>query len=288
MLRGRLGLDTARIPEGDRHGLIWLGRGNLTVESGTLRYVTAGDGELPAGDYAIPFQMVSCLMLQPGTTISHDALRLLARHGTGLVATGDGGVRLYASMPFGPDDSLLARRQAALWAEGEEGRVAIARRMYAWRLGEIFPDADIPVLRGMEGQRARETYRRISQQFGIAWRGRRYDRQDPDSADLPNQAVNHAATAVEAAAMVAVAVTGTIPQLGFIHEDSGLSFCLDIADLYRDSVTLPVAFAAARDAMAQGEKELERLVRRHARKAFRDTKLIAGMIDRIKSLLEEK
>ncbi|MDA8217739.1 MAG: type I-E CRISPR-associated endonuclease Cas1e [Dehalococcoidales bacterium] len=288
MLRGRLGLDTARIPESDRHGLMWLGRGNLTVEAGTLRFVTAGDGELPAGDYAIPFQMVSCLMLQPGTTVSHDALRLLARHGTGLVATGDGGVRLYASMPFGPDDSALARRQAALWAEGGEGRVDVARRMYAWRLGEIFPEADIAVLRGMEGHRARETYRRIAQQFGIDWKGRRYDRQDPGAADVPNQAVNHAATAVEAAAMVSVAVTGTIPQLGFIHEDSGLSFCLDIADLYRDSVTLPVAFAAARDAMAQGEKELERLVRHHARRVFKDAKLIQGMIDRIKSLLEEK
>lgn len=286
MLHGRLGLETARVPHADRHGLLWLGRGNLMVEAGTLRFVTAGDGDLPAGDYAVPFQMLSCVLLQPGTTVSHDALRLLARHGTGLVAVGEGGVRLYASMPFGPDDSALARRQAALWAQGSSGRVAVARKMYAWRLGEIFPDADIEVLRGMEGQRMKETYRRLAQQFGVTWKGRRYDRQNPGAADQPNQAINHAATAVEAAAMVAVSVVGALPQLGFIHEDSGLSFCLDIADLFRDSVTLPVAFAAVREAEREGADSLERCVRRHARQAFRQRKLIPEMIDKIKSLLE--
>ena len=34
MLKGRLGLETARIPQADRHGLLWLARGNLTVEDG--------------------------------------------------------------------------------------------------------------------------------------------------------------------------------------------------------------------------------------------------------------
>ena len=38
MLRGRLGLDTARIPHADRHGLLWLSRGALTVRDGTLRF----------------------------------------------------------------------------------------------------------------------------------------------------------------------------------------------------------------------------------------------------------
>ncbi|MES2143561.1 MAG: hypothetical protein V4516_04210, partial [Pseudomonadota bacterium] len=41
-------------------------------------FITAGMGEIPAGDYALPFQMVSCILLQPGATVSHDALRLLA------------------------------------------------------------------------------------------------------------------------------------------------------------------------------------------------------------------
>ena len=53
-------------------------------------------------------------------------------------------------------------------------------------------------------------------------------------------------SAVEAAAAIAVSATATLPQLGFIHEDPGQSFVLDIADLFRDSVTIPVAFCSAR------------------------------------------
>ena len=88
----------------------------------------------------------------------------------------------------------------------------------------------------------RALYQTIAQQYGVEWKGRRYDRANPDAADLPNQAINHAATAVEAAASVAVTGVGALPQLGFIHEDSGVAFVLDIADLYRGEVTLPVAF----------------------------------------------
>lgn len=85
MLKGRLGLETARVPHVDRLGLFWVDRGELYVENGTLRFRTAG-GVLPAGDYAVPFQMVSCILAGPGTSVTHDALRVLARHGTGFVA----------------------------------------------------------------------------------------------------------------------------------------------------------------------------------------------------------
>lgn len=283
MLKGRLGLETARIPHGDRHGLLWLGRGNLVVDAGTLRFITAGDGDLEAGDYAIPFQTVSCVALQPGATVSHDALRLCARHGTGVVVTGVEGVRLYASMPFGPDDSARARMQVTHWSDPNL-RTLVARRMYAWRLGEVVPDADIAVLRGIEGSRMKVVYRRLAESFGMTWRGRRYDRAAPDQADHANQAINHAATAVYALALVAVAVTGTIPQLGFIHEDSGHAFALDVADLFRDSVTLPAAFEAAKS-FHPGET-LERAVRRHAGRVFRRDRVVETMIDRIKELFD--
>ncbi|MFH6787052.1 MULTISPECIES: hypothetical protein [Methylobacterium] len=45
MLLGRLGLDTARVPHGDRHGLLWLDRGRLEVEDGCLRFVTRAGPE---------------------------------------------------------------------------------------------------------------------------------------------------------------------------------------------------------------------------------------------------
>lgn len=285
MLKGRLGLETARIPHADRHGLLWLARGNLYVEDGTLRFRTVGWAGLPAGDYAIPFQMVTAVLLEPGTSVSHDALRLLARHGTGLIVIGEEGTRFYASMPFGPDSSALARRQTQAWSDPAM-RLRVARRMYAWRFGEVLPDEDLNVLRGIEGARMRETYRRLAEQYGVPWGGRKYDRSRPETNTPVNQAINHAASAVEAAAMIAVAVTGVIPQLGFIHEDSGNSLTLDIADLFRTAITLPAAFAGVRECSSDIRLPLERTVRRKAGQLIRSKSVIPDMIDRIKELFD--
>lgn len=286
MLRGRLGLETARVPHGDRHGLLWLSFGNLTVDDGCLRFTAAGGHDLAAGDYQIPHQTLSLILLGPGTTISQDALRLCARHGAGVVAVGDGGVRMYSAPPLGPDQSQAARAQVRLWGDLNGGRMLVARKMYALRFGEMLPATDIEALRGIEGGRVKESYRRIAQQFGIPWQGRRYDRNNPEGADAPNQAINHAATAVEAAAMIAVAATGTIPALGFIHEDSGMSWILDIADLARADTTIPVAFAAVKAASAEPGIPLERHVRRCANTAFRKQALIPRFIDNIHHLLD--
>jgi CRISP-associated protein Cas1 len=291
MLKGRLGLETARIPHKDRNGLIWLARGALTVEDGTLRFVRPGAAEvndaLPTGDFAIPFQMVSMILLGPGSTVSHDALRLCARHGTALVAVGDDGVRAYTAPPLIPDQSGLARRQARVWADADGTRLDVARRMYAWRLGEILPHTDIASLRGIEGARVKQMYKLQADRFKVKWTGRRYDRANPLAADLPNQALNHAASAVEAAAAIAVSATATIPQLGFIHEDSGQSFVLDIADLFRDEFTVPVAFVAAAHVDKNPDENIERTTRKKAGVEMRKAQLIDKMIDRIKQLFDD-
>jgi CRISPR-associated protein Cas1 len=285
MLLGRLGLETARLPHADRHGLISLDRGHLTVEDGCLTFASAGGGSTPAGRYGIPHQSVSLILLGPGSMVSHDALRLLARHGVGLAAVGDDGVRFYTAVPLLPDFSHLARAQATFWADERRGRLMVARRMYALRLGEVLPHRDIAVLRGIEGARMKETYRIAAERAVIRWNGRRYDRQNPNATDQPNQALNHAASAVEGAAAIAVAATATIPQLGFIHEDSGQSFVLDVADMVRDTVTIPCAFKAAVIAGRKPAEPIERLTRRLTGERMRRDGVIPLLIDRIKTIL---
>ncbi|WP_085341136.1 type I-E CRISPR-associated endonuclease Cas1e [Aquidulcibacter paucihalophilus] len=285
MLSGRLGLETARIPHDLRHGLLYLDRGRLEVENGCLRFMCAGGGAMERGDWQIPHQAVTLILLGPGSSVTHDALRILARHNTGLAAVGEGGVRFYTAPPLLPDASARARQHARTWADPDR-RLHMARRMYAWRLGEVLPVRDIAALRGIEGARMKESYKLIAQQVGVKWRGRHYDRGNPTSTDAPNQALNHAASAIEGAAAIAVACTATIPQLGFIHEDSGQAFVLDIADLYRNEITIPVAFAAARDFEKQTTRTLESLTRRACADALRRRKTISSMIERIKAMFD--
>jgi CRISPR-associated protein Cas1 len=105
---------------------------------------------------------------------------------------------------------------------------------------------------------------------------------------MPNQAINHAASAVEGAAAIAVAATATIPQLGFIHEDSGQSFVLDIADLFRENVTVPQAFRAVALLKKRPQEGIERLTRRLLGETLRRDGIVAAMIDRIKGFFEDR
>ncbi len=283
MLKGRLGLETARIPHADRHGLIWLERGELCVIDGCLNFM-AGKDSLTPHILQVPHQAVSMILLGPGSSVTHDALRLLARHGTLMAAVGVDGVRTYTAPPLMPDRSDVARRQAELWGSPRR-RISVARHMYALRLGEILPHKDLDTLRGIEGARVKIIYRLMADKYGIEWNGRHYDRDNPDATDTPNQAINHAATAVQGAAAIAVQSLAAIPQLGFIHEDSGQAFVLDIADLYRDTVTLQIAFSVAKDVATGNDTSIDRLVRREASVVFRKQSVISSMIDKIKLVL---
>ena len=151
-----------------------------------------------------------------------------------------------------PDRSDVARRQAELWGNPRR-RISVARHMYALRLGEILPHRDLDTLRGIEGSRVKNFYKLMAEKHGIQWKGRIYDRANPNATDLPNQAINHAATAVQAAAAIAVQSLAALPPLGFIHEDS--------------------------------DDTIDRLVRREAAAVFRKQQVIGAMIDRIKQVL---
>lgn len=155
-----------------------------------------------------------------------------------------------------------------------------ARRMYALRLGEVLPHRDLNVLRGIEGARVKESYAIWAQRIGIDWQGRRYDRTAPMGADLPNQALNHAASAVEAAAAIAVCATSTI------HEDPGQSSVLDIADLYRDTITIACAFKAAKQVIDTPTENIERVTCRLTGGELAKRKIVPDMIERIKALIE--
>ena len=107
------------------------------------------------------------------------------------------------------------------------------------------------------------------------------------SADIPNQAINHASVAVTAAAVIAVTAVGAIPQLGFIHEHSGEAFALDIGDLFRDTVLLPAAFRSARAVIDDPTLNIERHTRRTTGELLRTERVISKMIDRIKALFDD-
>lgn len=280
MLKGRLGIDEARIPQKSRNGLIYVERCRLSIDNGSLVLLFDEAGK----ELELPYQMLNIVLLGPGSSITHDAVRHCAAHGTCLAFIGTDGTRLYTAPPLFDRDSDLARQQATWWA-GESTRVMVAKRMYHKRFGDTPRANSLESLRGMEAARIKKSYELIAEKYGIPWRGRRFDRARPDETDPPNQAINHVVTAVEACTAIAVQATATLAPLGFLHEDSAKAWVLDVCDLYRTTVTVPLAFRCVKEMDKSPGTPLERLCRRAVSRHVRDTGFIDTIIDDIKELL---
>jgi CRISPR-associated protein Cas1 len=275
-LKGRLGLDGAEMPHKERASFLALRFGRLEVSDGCLTFVQEEQ------KLVIPYQRLSVILLEPGSSITHDALRLCARHGVGVAAVGVDAAKCYSAPPLLAQSSELARRQAQLWATAS-GRLEVALRQYTRRFGEKPKVRELDQLRGLEGARIREFYVHCSREHGFDWTTRR----NPEPGHgIENEALNYAAHAVYAAAAVAVYTTGTIPQLGFLHEDAGNAFVLDTADLYRTELTIPAAFAVLRQ-YKDGKlgESLERAMRQELGRRLRQRNIVSTMIDDIKALL---
>ena len=280
MLKGRLGLEDARIPQKSRNGLLYVERCRLSVDNGSLVLAFDDRGEV----LELPYQRLNAVLLGPGSAITHDAVRHCSGHGTCLAFVGTDGTRLYTAPPVFERDSDLARQQARWWAS-DTTRMMVAKRMYAKRFGETPRTTSFDSLRGMEAARIKRSYELAAQRIGITWHGRRFDRAAPDRTDPPNQAINHTVTALEACVAIAVQATATLPPLGFLHEDSAKSWVLDLCDLYRTTVTVPLAFRCVKRLHGGAGDTLDRLCRRAVSQHVRDNAFVDTVIDDIKELL---
>lgn len=229
----------------------------------------------------IPIAGVACLMLEPGTRVSHAACALAARVGTLLVWIGEAGVRLYSSgQPGGArSDKLLYQARLAL---DDDLRLKVVRRMYAMRFGEDAPQRrSVEQLRGIEGARVREAYKRIAARYGVEWRARNYDVQDWDKGDLPNRCLSAATSCLYGVTEAAVLAAGYAPAIGFIHSGKPLSFVYDVADIYKFDTVVPLAFKIA----ATRTQNPEQQVRLACRNVFRESRLLERIIPGIEEML---
>jgi CRISPR-associated protein Cas1 len=220
-------------------------------------------------------------MLEPGTRVSHAACALAARVGTLLVWIGEAGVRLYsAGQPGGArSDRLLYQAKLAL---DDDLRLKVVRRMFALRFGQEPPQRrSVEQLRGIEGARVREMYKRLAARYKVHWVHREYDPESWDASDRPNRCLSAATAALYGVTEAAVLAAGYAPAIGFIHTGKPLSFVYDIADLFKFDTVVPVAFEVAASSKGNAERE----VRLRCRDVFRRTRLLEKIIPTIEDVL---
>ena len=259
----------------DRWSYLYLEMGRLDVDADGLSF-HQGETVTP-----VPIDQLSVVMLGPGSTVTHTAIKSLSQNNCLLAWTGQEGIRLYAASIGGTYSARRLIRQAKLVSD-EEKRLEVAWRMYRFRFNEeIPPVVSLESIRGMEGIRVRRTYAEASIKYGVEWKGRRYDQNDWNKGDPINRAFSAANACLYGICHAGILSAGYSSALGFIHTGKMLSFVYDIADLYKTELTVPVSFKI----VSENPAELERAVRMECRKVFHEYRLMERLLPDIAEVL---
>jgi len=264
------------LPMKDRVSMIFIEYGQIDVLDGAFVVIDKSGVRTH-----IPVGSVACIMLEPGTRVSHAAVKLASVVGTLLVWVGEGGVRLYSSgQPGGARaDRLLYQAKLAL---DDDLRLKVVCKMYELRFQEPAPQRrSVEQLRGIEGARVREMYKQLAKRHGVNWKGRNYDVSDWQKGDVINQCLSAATSCLYGITEAAVLAAGYAPAVGFIHTGKPLSFVYDIADLFKFDTVVPIAFKLA----AESPINPDRQVRLACRDVFRSSNILEKIIPTIEVVL---
>lgn len=222
----------------DRYPFIYLEHGRVEVDDSSIKWISA-EGEV----FRIPAAVLSTVLLGPGTSVTHEAVKVLAALNTTVCWVGEDSLLFYAVGQSPTADSYNLKKQIALSADPKKC-LEVARKMFLAR----FPEEDVSAktlreLMTLEGARVRTLYEKLAEKYLIAWKGRSYTPGNLKLSDMTNQLITSANAALYALVSSVVHSLGLSPRIGFVHSGSPLPFVYDIADLYKEELVFDLAFS---------------------------------------------
>lgn len=252
----------------DRTGVIAISRGdeNASGELGTVPEKTRI--QLPVGGLAV-------LMLGPGTSISQPAATSCARAGVVVLFTSSGMTNSYCMATPLTSTSKWAIAQARLVSNEARQRDA-AVKLYKRQLGiEDLGVTSIKAMRGVEGKIIRNLYKQHATKHKI-----KSFKRDTDSPDPVNMGLNLANSILYGCAAAACSAIGVNPALGVIHRGNSRSLLFDLADLYKPTISIPIAFKYA------FEPDFSQQIRLAIRQEIKARKVLQNMLTALMEVLE--
>lgn len=233
----------------DKYPFIYLERGRLEIDDSSVRWIDADGNVVP-----IPVATINTLLLGPGTSLTHEAVKVTTAANCSLCWVGEDSLLFYAAGFLPTADTRNLKRQMAL-ACNDVSSLQVARAMFAKR----FPDAELDgkslqTMMGMEGSRVRALYQQKAEEYGVGWKGRQYMPGKFQLSDVTNQVLTAANAALYGIICSAVHAMGYSPHIGFIHSGSPLPFVYDLADLYKEPLSIDLAFALTREMAGRYDK----------------------------------
>lgn len=222
----------------------------LEKESGAV--ITAKDGDkesFPYGRYAV-------ILLGPGCSITHAAVSAISQAGCGILWCSKNKFHLYqAGSPLSGSTALL-RKQAKI-CSSERLSLQAAKRMFLIRYpAESTAGMTQRQLLCIEGRKMQEAYQSLAEKHNIEWSGRNYNHKDYNSNEPIQKAITISNKCLYAVVQAVVLSLGMSPGLGVIHKRNERALVFDIADLYKEKLTLPYVFKRVGETGALDEKQI--------------------------------
>lgn len=259
----------AALPQAkDRWTPLYLEHGRVEVDDSSIKWIGA-DGLV----CHLPVASLSCLLVGPGVTVTHAAVKACADSNTPLAWVGEDCLRFYAFGVTPTHDNSNARLHATWWAD-RKLHTLVGRRMFAMRFPDINVEKySIKELRGMEGIRVRALYGEYGRRFGVTWKGRDYNTSNWQLSDQINRAVSAANASLYAITYAVCASMGFIPSLGFVHAAGTLPFIYDMADMFKRETS----FLAAFETLASSPLDVETRVRGVLKQKIEETRFLQNL-----------
>lgn len=257
--------DSVILPHRARAPFVALEHGILRAEDRCL-LLDRKDGAIE-----IPVAMVSAILLEPGVSVTHEAVKLAAAHGTLLVWVGEAGVRVYsAGEPGGKHAQRLIAQVLA--HVDHNARMASAHRLYHLMFAENMPETrSFDKLRGIEGVKVKAWYEKIAGEHGVQWAGR--ESAPPSLKD----ALGVATSCLYGLAEAVILAAGYSPAIGVVHSGNSRSLVFDLADTVKFRTVIPAAFRVYRESPADTRSR----VRRACRDLFRINNTATTLFDHL-------
>lgn len=264
----------------DKYPFLYLERGRLEIDDSSIKWIDSEANVVP-----LPVATLNALLLGPGTSITHEAVKVAAAANCAVCWVGEDSLLFYAAGHLPTADTRNLRHQLEQ-AANPEASLAVARRMFARR----FPDADLEgknlkEMMGMEGHRVRSLYQQKAEHYQVGWKGRQFTPGKFNVSDITNQVLTSTNAALYGILCSAVHSMGYSPHIGFIHSGSPLPFVYDLADLYKEDLCIDLAFSLTRELAGQYNKHK---VSGAFRERVINMNLLARLAEDIPQMLGEK
>lgn len=226
----------------DKYPFVYLEHGRLEIDDSSVKWIEATGHVI-----SIPCTTVNTILLGPGTSVTHAAIKSMSESNCTVCWIGSDSLLYYATGETPTANTYNLKKQISLYSNSKK-KLETARTLFSFRFPDLeLKEKSLSEMMGMEGYRVKELYKKVAEKYEIPWDGRNYIPGKINLSDTTNKILTCCNVALYGILLSVVHALGFSPRIGFIHSGCPLPFVYDIADLYKPEVSIDLAFKLTKE-----------------------------------------